>query len=241
MLPSSPDKKGRSRIRFYILLGGIALVHAAGILWAFLLIWYGHDLTWAIPAWVAFATLWFLWPIILGLHPGRSWPRFTLFLIAGVLLIAPSVPEGRWWAEDVFGLVRESPMPTPDKPIVERTEEVGSGFRRVMLAEFITGGFESIYHGEYLFYRDRKLGDFHSAAISPSRKYAAFVETDFQVPPKENQYGFHVFLFRVEQQTIARMTDKPLFDFGCLDWDEANGDLLLWGKNTQGPTRFPVQ
>jgi hypothetical protein len=240
MLSIPPKKPRRSRIEVYRLLGAFALVHAACVLGFFRLIWYGHDTPdWASTAWVYFAAVWLFWPVVLALHPGRSWLRFPLFVIGGLLIILPSIPEGRWWAENVLRLAPEFEMPTLDKPLVERTVDLGSGFRRVMLAEFIMGGFESVYHAEYLFYRDWKLGDFDSSSISPSRKYAAFIWYDYENPQAEGRYSFHVYLFGVDGQTSTRLTDKPLFDVGRLDWD-ANGDLLLWRQSTETPMRFPV-
>ena len=50
-----------------------------------------------------------------------------------------------------------------DKPFVECTENLGFGFRRVVIAEPAPPNakvFEAIGHFEYLFYRDQKLGRF---------------------------------------------------------------------------------
>src|SRR5262245_16944220 len=86
-------------------------------------------------------------------------------------------------------------MPTRNHPVEEGSEDLGGGFRRVRLAEFITGGFESVYHGEYLYYRKRQLGDLVSSSISPSLGFAAFVESDVKSPIRYDHYGFRVLLF----------------------------------------------
>ena len=118
-------------------------------------------------------------------------------------------------------------MPTAGHPVTEHTEELGGGFRRVILAEFITGGFESVYHGEYLYYREHKLGDFVSSSISPNREFAAFVESDTQSPIRDDHFGFHVFLFRVTDQKIVQLTKELRYDWRGFDWDESAGYVIL--------------
>lgn len=85
-------------------LGSLAVVHSAGIL-AFIAVrpWPVPP-NWFDPLWIAVATLWFFWPIVLLLHVGRSVLRVAVpLLVAGVIAIA-------WWRSysiqgaTVFGL-----------------------------------------------------------------------------------------------------------------------------------------
>ena len=117
--------------------------------------------------------------------------------------------------------------PTPGHPVTEGGTELGGGFRRVALAEFITGGFESVYHGEYLYYRQRQLGDFISSSISPSREFAAFAEDDLNSQIRYDHLGYHVFIFRVSDQKAIRLTKELRYDWKAFDWDEPAGYLIL--------------
>jgi hypothetical protein len=221
------------RARFCVGVRGsldwIAVIHAACILCAFLVIFYGGEWwsEWVYTVWVALATLWLCWPIILVLRSDRSWMRFSLAIFVSLLLLAPCVRVYTWWAPDVFGLVPKPRMPTPDQPNVVKTQDLGSGFRRVFLEEFITGGFESIYHGEYLYFRDHQLGDFVSSSVAPSQRLAAFVRDDLESPIRDDHFGFHVFVFRTSDQKSLQLTQELRYDWAGFEWDETGGYLVL--------------
>jgi hypothetical protein len=218
----------RSSIRVHGTLGSLAVVHAASVLCIFLLLWYGHDSPeWAPTLCVALAILWIFWPIVLALHRGRSWMRFTLPLILSLVLLSFCLRVYTDWAPDLLGLTPEPRMPTPDNPIVERTQDLGGGFRQVMLAEFITGGFESIYHGEYLYFRDYQLGDSVSSSVAPSQRLAAFVKSDLESPIRDDHFGFHVFVFRTSDQKSIQLTQELRYDWAGFEWDEKGGYLVL--------------
>lgn len=229
-----------SFIRVHRILGSLAVVHAASILCTFLAIWYGRNSPeWAFTVCVALAILWIFWPIVLALHRGRSWVRFSLPMIFSLLFLTFCLPVYTDWASDLLGLTPEPRMPTPDNPIVERTQDLGAGFRQVMLAEFITGGFESIYHGEYLYFRDRQLGDFISASIAPSRQFAAFVKSDLESPIRDDHFGFHVFVFRTSDQKSIQLTQELRYDWAGFEWDETGGYLVLLHRHGP-PERFAL-
>jgi hypothetical protein len=54
--------------------------------------------------WVAFATLWLFWPIILLFHPGRSFARVIIPMAASILILFPSFREYDSLAPRTFGL-----------------------------------------------------------------------------------------------------------------------------------------
>jgi hypothetical protein len=164
--------------------------------------------------WIALALLWLLWPVALLLHPGRSWLRFVISIGLSLLLLVPCTRYYYWLIDEDL---HTGPMPTRDKPLLEKEEDLGNGFRRVVLAEFITGGFESIYHGEYLFYRDRKLADFLSDSVSPSRQFAIYFEPE----------SHRLVLFRVADQTVMPLLQEPLSHFEGFEWNEAAGYVTL--------------
>ena len=59
-------------------------------------------------------------------------------------------------------------------PQVERTTDLGFGFRRVVLAEPSSSSFESIGHFEYLYYRDLRLCHLGDCSVSPSGSYVIY-------------------------------------------------------------------
>jgi hypothetical protein len=66
-------------------------MHSAGILAFMALRPWPVPPSWFDPLWVAVATLWFFWPIVLLLHVGRSVLRIAVpLLVAGVIAIP-------WW------------------------------------------------------------------------------------------------------------------------------------------------
>lgn len=227
-------------IRVHRILETLAVTHAAGILAVYLRIWYGRSSPeWGSTVCVALAILWIFWPIVLALHPGRSRMRFSVPMIISLLLLSFCRPVFTDWAPDLLGLVPEPEMPTPDHPIVERSEDLGAGFRRVVLAEFITGGFESIYHGEYLYFRDRQLGEFGSSSIAPSQRLAAFAQDDLKSQIRYDHFGFHVFVFRASDQKSIQLTQELRYDWAGFEWDEAGGYLVLLHRH-EPPERFAL-
>ena len=164
----------------------------------------------------------------MALHPGRSWLRFALPILISLLFLVPSSRFYYWIIEEDL---HTGPMPTRDKPLLEKEEYLGNGFRRVMLAEFITGGFESVYHGEYLYYRDRKLADWLSASAAPSQQFAIYID------PASDR----LVLFRIADQKAIELTDEPVTDFGGFEWDEANGKVTLRYSSARPPQDFPLR
>jgi hypothetical protein len=229
-----------SDARSHWIVGGLSVIHAVfAILSLFLLLRLG------VPEvlrriWVALVTIWFFWPIVLLLHRGRSLLRVAVPLALGGFVLLVCAPWFTSLAPRVFaGTAR---MPTLDRPNIVESENIGGGFRRVRTEEFMTGGFESIYHGEYLHYGARRLAYFVSSSVSPSRAFAAYADLDFDSERRDNEYGFHVFIFRTADQQIVRVTSEALYYQGEFrwQWDEAAGHVLLHFKDGRSPEKFPL-
>lgn len=91
------------RFSTHWLLGCLAVLHSAVILGLFLSRRSGGPY-WLDHLWVAIATLWLFWPIILALHPGRSTLRLVLPLVAAGILLVPCAREYNFIAPIHFGL-----------------------------------------------------------------------------------------------------------------------------------------
>jgi hypothetical protein len=92
----------------YRRLGYLALAHASviSVLGMALVVIPGatdSDNDWLLRLWVGVATLWFLWPIVLALHRGRSPLRFAVFLSLAVVLLLPSLRFYNIFAPTTFG------------------------------------------------------------------------------------------------------------------------------------------
>src|SRR5271154_6177165 len=79
---------------------------------------------------------------------------------------------------------------------VERTEDLGFGFRREMRSESSSSSFESVGHFEYLFYRDQKICQVGSCSVSPSGKFAIY---------QDGPSG-KIFLYRRADRKVTQLT-----------------------------------
>ena len=226
-----------SAVRVHRTLGCLAIAHAAVALSAtFVALRFGLP-EWFDRVWVAFVMTWLFWPFVLIFHHGRSGLRIVVALLVSFFLLTLCAP---WFAKispRVFSGTDR--MPTLDRPNVVGSQSLGAGFRRVQLEEFITGGFESIYHGEYLYFRDRKLGEFGSSSVAPSRQLAVFAEDDLNSPLRDDHFGFHVFLFRASDQKVIQLTQELQYDWKGFEWDESAGYLILRHHHAP-PERFSL-
>lgn len=239
LLAQPPLASTTADARAHRLLGCFAVAHGAlAVLTVFAALWFDYGLPYLFQrCWVAWVTTWLVWPLVLLLHRGRSVLRIAVPLLLGLLLLVPCAPCFLELAPRVFaGTAR---MPTLDRPNVVENESLGGGFRRVALEEFMTGGFESIYHGEYLYYGKRQLSYFVSSSLSPGRKFAAYA-ADQESGLQGDQDGFHVFVFRAADQQIFRVTPERVYYVGEFkwEWDEAAGHLFLHFKDGRPPGKF---
>ena len=94
--------------------------------------------------------------------------------------------------------------------VVERDVDLGHGFRRVVLAEHISYGFESIGHFEYIYYRDLRLGRVDDCSVSPSGNYAIYQEAS----------EGNLFLFRCSDQRSKQLTRRFIELTDLFRWHE---------------------
>lgn len=195
---------------------------------------------WFDRVWIALVIIWLFWPFVLILHHGRSDIRVGVPLVLSFLLLTPCAP---WFAKLSPRVFRGTDrMPTLDRPNVVESENLGGGFRRVATEEFVTGGFESIYHGEYLYFEERRIAYFVSSSLAPSYTCAAYADSDNQSEAREGQHPFRVYIFRAVDQKTFQVTVEPLYYVGefTWEWHEAEGYLLLHFKDGRTPERFQL-
>jgi hypothetical protein len=97
-----------SAIRSYRRLGYLALAHALAVsLLGVALVVFpegtASENAWLLRLWVAVVTLWFLWPVVLALHRGRSPLRFAVFVFLAAVLLLPSLRFYNIFAPTAFG------------------------------------------------------------------------------------------------------------------------------------------
>ena len=95
-------------------------------------------------------------------------------------------------------------------PRVERTTDLGFGFRRVVLAEPSSSSFESIGHFEYLYYRDRKLCHLGHCSVSQSGSYVIY---------QDGPAGY-LFLFRRADGRLTQLTSQFVALVDTFEWHE---------------------
>jgi hypothetical protein len=118
----------------------------------------------------------------------------------------------------VFGACKSG---RPTKPVVEHTTDLGFGFRRVVVAEPVKGGFESVGHFEYLYYGSQQLCRVGACSISPSGRYAIYQDG----PSGE------LFLFRREEEKVTRLTTHFIGLAKSFTWrEEANSVEANFGE-----------
>jgi hypothetical protein len=95
------------QVRWLRIFGVIAVIHSALLVWVSILFLrgFGPSSEWHARIWVASATLWFFWPIILALHPAQSASRTLIPLaICAPLLFGWFRFYSALWGPYVFGL-----------------------------------------------------------------------------------------------------------------------------------------
>jgi hypothetical protein len=96
-----------SVVRVHRILGFLAVLHSVLIFAVFFgVIVFAHA-SWSFRfnhLWVWFATLWFLWPLVLAFHPGRSVLRLIVPLVIALPFLILCLREYRASAPNAFGL-----------------------------------------------------------------------------------------------------------------------------------------
>jgi hypothetical protein len=95
---------------------------------------------------------------------------------------------------------------------VERTSDLGFGFRRVTMAQPSQSSFERSGHFEYLYFRDRRLCQVGACSVSPSGQYAIY---------QEGSSG-NLFLFSPKDGSPIQLAQQFVALVGTFEWhDEA--------------------
>ena len=116
--------------------------------------------------------------------------RSTLFALAVVLLFLGACAGSR----------------------VERTSDLGFGFRRVTMAQPSQSPFESTGHFEYLYFRDRQLCEVGACSISPSGQYAIY---------QDGSSG-NLFLFSPKDDSPIQLAQPFVALVDTFEWHEEN-------------------
>jgi len=150
--------QGISRRNQHRLLGCLVVLHSAAILT--LLVWrpWPAAPAWYDRLWIGIATLWFLWPVVLLLHNGRSIARVALPLLVAGLIAVP------WWrmyrvqAAVIFGLPAGctlSPLSATRffsayvRGRADARRDIDAGVIAVEVSGFGAGGFEKQLKDRY--------------------------------------------------------------------------------------------
>ncbi len=71
------------------LVGALAVLYSIAVL----LLWFAAQrIGFSGRAWLAIAWLWFVWPVLLAVLPGRSLARFFIPVIVSLLIVAVCIP-----------------------------------------------------------------------------------------------------------------------------------------------------
>jgi len=114
---------------------------------------------------------------------------------------------------------------------VERTTDLGFGFRRVALAEPSHSSFESIGHFEYLYFRDRRLCQLGECSVSPSGRFAVY---------QDGPSGC-LFLFRRADGSQTQLTTQFVALVDGFDWQEDAGAVEARFASGHGVQRFALR
>jgi hypothetical protein len=114
---------------------------------------------------------------------------------------------------------------------LERSTDLGFGFRRAVVAEPSSSSFESIGHFECLYYRDRRLCQLGDCSVSPSGSYAVY-----QDGPSGN-----LFLFRRADGQLTQLTSQFVALVGTFEWHEDMNTVDAHFTDGHGVRRFALR
>ncbi len=115
-------------------------------------------------------------------------------------------------------------------PRVERTTDLGFGFRRVVLAEPSSSTFEGIGHFEYLYYRDRRLCHLGDCSVSPSGSYVIY---------QDGPSGC-LFLFRRASGGLTQLTSQFVALVDTFEWHEDASTVNVLFTAGHGAQTFAI-
>ena len=114
---------------------------------------------------------------------------------------------------------------------VERTADLGFGFRRVTVAEPSQSSFESVGHFDYLYFGDRRLSQVGAYSISPSGRYAAY-----QDAPSGD-----LFLFRSSDRKRIQLSRQCGAPVDVFQWHEEQNSVEALFSGGHGTRAFALR
>jgi hypothetical protein len=120
----------------------------------------------------------------------------------------------------------------PPGAVVERSVDLGFGFRRVVLAEPVQVSFESIGHFEFLYYDKQRLCQVSSYSVSPSGKYALY---------QDGPSG-KLFLFCPAANNLIQLTSHYVGYADSFQWHEDTKTVDVgFTTGWKSKRTFPIQ
>jgi hypothetical protein len=114
--------------------------------------------------------------------------------------------------------------------VVERSTDLGFGFRQVMLAKPVQTSFESVGHFEYLYFGNKQLCQVDVCSVSPSGKYAVY-----QDGPTGN-----IYLFRRSDGKLTQLTSQFVALVDMFDWHEDVNTVAAHFASGHGTKTFII-
>jgi hypothetical protein len=114
---------------------------------------------------------------------------------------------------------------------VQKTADLGFGFRRVTMAQPSQSSFESSGHVEYLYFRDRQLGQVGACSISPSGRYAIYQDASSGA----------LFLFSPTDDSPIQLAQRFVALVDTFEWHEEASIVRVRFINGRGSQTFTLR
>jgi hypothetical protein len=171
--------------------------------------------------WLALAFGWLLWPIVLTIHPQRSFAQAKVPLLVGLVFLAPCMSTLLFLTSHFRGYPTSLDAPA----FVEGATNLGGGFRAVGLAEYEIGGICLIAHRSYLFDHDEKMADLDKALVAPSGRAVVY---------QEGASG-NIFVFERSTGRTTQLTEKFPGLVSQFVWHEKDGRVSALVDSPNNP------
>jgi hypothetical protein len=113
---------------------------------------------------------------------------------------------------------------------IERSVDLGFGFRRVTVAEPVSVSLEGIGHFEYLYYEDRKLCRLANYSISPSGRFAIYQDE-----------RSNLFLFCRDDEKVFRLAQQSNVPANKVAWHESLRTVEVHYERDHPTQTFPLR
>jgi hypothetical protein len=103
------------------------------------------------------------------------------------------------------------------EPQIEKSVDLGNGFRRVTIAESSNSTFESIGHFEYLFYKDRKISQLGVCSISKNGTTAIY----------QDAKSGYIYIFKITDSAPIQITNWYFGPVSRFFWKDNPNEIDL--------------